>query len=76
MRFFILVCILGLLVSAVGCASPTWGRWWQRDTQPTDEYSEMGDQRRTDWSVERQPGGLSLGIDSRAKDIERNLGYE
>ncbi len=80
MKFFILVCTFGLLVgllSLSGCATSNWSkpRWMAPGTDPAISDSPDASQP-TNWSTDRTGGGKATGWDNRAREIEKNLGYE
>lgn len=80
MKFFFLVCIFGLLVGLLGlsgCATSSWPKpKWMSAGDEMTQPAEMDKSNRTNWSTDRTVGGKGTGWDSRAREIEKNLGYE
>jgi hypothetical protein len=74
MRFFLLVCLFGLAVGVIGCASGRWPsqNWFGQPAEKTDLEGESEPTKTSPWSR----GGKAAGIDPTAREIEQNLGYQ
>lgn len=73
MRFFVGVCFFCLAIASVGCMTNNW-------TSPLFSRS-LHDVTQTEVLAKRpgffhQPFGSQSGIDDRAREIEKHLGYE
>ncbi len=91
LRFFVLACCFGLLVGAIGCATNNWSKplFPQNGSgsRHTSFNSNTGTNRphstgeepatlRQQWGRFWKAGfGTSAGIDPKAREIEKSLGY-
>lgn len=73
MRFFIGACFFCLAIASVGCMTNNW-------TSPL--FSKSLHNETQDEALAKRPGffhqpfGKQAGIDDRAREIEKNLGYD
>ncbi len=74
MRFFWTVCLIGIIVSCMGCMARNWAS--TRD-QPGDQREQETEKEFSVFSngtMERELFGS--GVDSQSKDIEKRLGFK
>ena len=76
MRFFIVACLLGILVASIGCMTENWSTpLFRRNASDEAPGKGSGDlELFSDRVMERELFGT--GMDPRARDIERRLGFK
>lgn len=72
MRFFVGACLLCLLIASVGCMTDNWSRPLLRDHNPGAEENVPVNKP----GFFHQTFGQSSGVDARAREIEKSLGFD
>lgn len=70
MRFFVGVCVICLVIASVGCMTDNWSRPILGKEKPVDTERVKGQ------GFFHQTFGSSSGIDARAQEIEKSLGFD
>ncbi len=80
MRFFTMACFFCLIIASVGCMTRNWSSPLFGESDLVDESGDVlgtavettSESKSNFWTAKF---GESAGVDQRAKDIEKRLGY-
>lgn len=77
MRFFIIACVFCVFIASLGCMTNNWSKsaFSNKTNSSQLEFEDVDESEEAKPSFWKTQFGNSSGIDPRAREIEKRLGY-